>query len=84
VIVPRHQPRLEAKKEETFMRSIMAIATAGVLATWIANPALAAKRHHDHNSGTAVEKTDTSEQSSPYAPGQQRYKADRKKKGKTS
>jgi hypothetical protein len=61
----------------------MAIARAGALTTWIAHPALAAKRHHEQSTSTAVQKTEPAGRD-PYAPGQQRYKADRKKKSKTS
>lgn len=60
------------------MRTIT-FAVAGTLVFWAANSALAAKRH-DHKADTTVQKTEQESATSPYAPGQQRFRRDRHKK----
>ena len=51
---------------------IITLAIAGALVVWAANSALAAKK--DHKSDTTAQKTEEST-TSPYAPGQQRFKS---------
>ena len=51
---------------------IITLAIAGALVVWGANLALAAKK--DHKSDTTAQKTEEST-TSPYAPGQQRFKS---------
>ena len=58
---------------------IITFAIAGALVVWAATSALAAKRH-DHKSDTAVQKTEQESTTSPYAPGQQRFRRDRHKR----
>jgi hypothetical protein len=58
---------------------IITLAIVGALMVWAANSALAAKRH-DHNSSTTLQKTEQDSITSPYAPGQQRFRREHHKR----
>jgi len=81
-----NQFRYGNHERETFMRFIMALAITGALAACLTIPALAAAKHHGSASKAqdAASKTEDSSATSPYAPGQQRYRAVTHKKTKGS
>jgi hypothetical protein len=57
----------------------MALAIIGTLAACLANPALAATKHHGQAAASHKDQPEASD-TSPYAPGQQRYRGARHKK----